>query len=380
VKFEQDADGVRAWVRTRDGAEYTIRAAYMVAADGGRSQVRGALGIGTSGRGHMRTIRSVLFRAPLEEYLAKGVMQWEIQQPDLEAFLTTYNDGRWVLMFTDDVERDDAQLRAGIVKAIGRSDVPFEIVTTGRWELGAVVADRFSAGRVFLAGDSAHCFPPTRGGYGANTGIHDANNLAWKLAAVLAGTSSPALLETYDAERRPVAWTRHQQIFARPDYKHASNGIAADEPIIDDAAMELGELYRSSVILGAGPDLPAAARPDEWAGQPGTRAPHVWVEHQEKRVSTLDLLSRGWVLFADDDGWAAAAASARSTLKIDVQCVLLGADVRPREVVREALGLGERGASLVRPDGTVAWRASRLPSAPVASLHDALKIAACARA
>jgi len=378
VRFEQDAGGVTAWLRTRDGAEYTVRAGYMIAADGGRSQVRETLGIGLQGRGHMKTVRSVLFRAPLEEYLARGIVQFEIEQPGLKAFLTTYNDGRWVLMFLDDVEREERDLRAAIVQAIGRADLEIEIITTGRWELGALVADRFSSGRVFLAGDAAHCFPPTRGGYGANTGIHDAHNLAWKLAAVLAGTSTPQLLDTYDAERRPVAWVRHQQIFARPDFRAESNGIAAGEPILDDAAMELGQIYRSSAVLGAGEDLPVAARPDEWAGQPGTRAPHLWVERGGKRISTLDLLGESWVLLAEDERWTAAAAKARASLGIDVRGVRIGVDVQSGDLpaLRGAFGIGEGGASLIRPDGHVAWRSVDLAGDPAAALAEALGTAA----
>ncbi|HEX4353802.1 MAG TPA: FAD-dependent oxidoreductase, partial [Polyangiales bacterium] len=123
VHFEQDADGVTTTLRERSGREYTLRTAYMIAADGARSPVREALSIARSGRGHIRTLRSVLFRAPLDRYLEKGVSQFEIDQPDFKAFLTTYNDGRWVLMFHDDVERDEASLRGAIVRAIGRSDV-----------------------------------------------------------------------------------------------------------------------------------------------------------------------------------------------------------------------------------------------------------------
>src|SRR5262249_48332962 len=158
---------------------------------------------GRDGRGHMRTLRSVLFRAPLEDYLQKGVSQFEIDQPDLKAFLTTYGDGRWVLMFSDDKERDEQTLRALVNQAIGRSGLQVELITTGRWELSALIADRFAENRVFLAGDAAHTLPPNRGGFGANTGIEDAHNLAWKLAAVLSGESTPRLLDTYDAERRP---------------------------------------------------------------------------------------------------------------------------------------------------------------------------------
>ena len=170
VSFQQDAFGVVAALRRRDGSEVTVKAADLVAADGHRSPVRAALGIGRSGRGHIQTLRSVLFRAPLDQYLESGLSQFNIAQPGFEAFLTTYRDGRWVLMFSDDEERDEAMLQLLIAKATGRPDLKAEILTTGRWELSAQIADTFSSGRVFLAGDAAHTLPPSRGGFGANTG------------------------------------------------------------------------------------------------------------------------------------------------------------------------------------------------------------------
>lgn len=374
VRFEQDADGVSALLRERGGREYTMRAAYLVAADGHRSPIRAALGIGRDGRGHMRTLRSVLFRAPLESYLQKGITQFEIDQPDLKAFLTTYGDGRWVLMFSDDQERDEATLRALVRQAIGEPALEVELITTGRWELSALIADRFAVDRVFLAGDAAHTLPPNRGGFGANTGIEDAHNLAWKLAAVLSGESTPRLLDTYDAERRPIAWLRHQQIFARSDYKADAKGTAADAPIIDDDAMEWGQLYSSAAVLGAGDGLPPAARPDAWAGQPGTRAPHLWVTHGGERKSTLDLFQRTWVLLAEDERWWTAAAKASERLGIAVECPRIGLDVKPSDpdAFRGAFGLKPGGASLIRPDGYVAWRSPELPADPLSVLTDAL--------
>jgi len=372
LRFEQDRNGVTAWVREKaSGREYTIRAAYMIAADGSKSQVRNALGIGRSGPGHLRTMRSVLFRAPLDQYLAKGISQFEIEQPQFKAFLTTYGDGRWVLMFMDDVERDEPTLRAAIERAIGRNDLPLEILTTGRWELSALITDRFADGRVFLAGDAAHTLPPTRGGFGANTGIHDAHNLAWKLAAVLAGTSSPELLDSYHSERHPVAWNRLEQTFARPDYAAYGAEIAAGVTILDDDAMELGELYRSSAVIGAGAELPAAARPDEWAGQPGTRAPHLWLARSGERLSTLDLLGRGWVLVTLDEQWANAAARVGEELKVEFGCVSLETDA-DRGAVGAAFGIGPRGASLVRPDGIIAWRTAEIAEDPRETLREVL--------
>ncbi len=182
--------------------------------------------------------------------------------------------------------------------AIGRTDLPVEIITTGKWDLSALVAERYSEGRVFLAGDAAHTLPPTRGGFGANTGIHDAHNLAWKLAAVLAGSSSPKLLETYSAEREPVAWTRLLQTFARPDYAREAQGIADGVAIIGDVALELGALHQSECILGTSTALPVAAHPHEWAGQPGTRAPYRTMEIDGRATSTLELFGHDWTRYS----------------------------------------------------------------------------------
>jgi putative polyketide hydroxylase len=320
VSFEQDAAGVVAVLRHRDGRESSLRAAYLVAADGHASPIREALGIRRTGHGELQVVRSVLFRAALDEYLESGVSQFELDQPGLKGMLTTYRDGRWLLMFSDDEERDEATLRKKVVQAVGKPDLEFELITTGRWVLSALIADRFSSGRVFIVGDAAHTLPPARGGYGANTGIEDSFNLAWKLASVLSGVSSPELLVTYDAERRPIAWLRHGQIFARRDYaKWATTDEKAVE-IIEDDAMELGQLYRSKSVLGAGDDLPPALRPEQWAGQPGSRAPHLWVSKDGVQLSTLDLLQRDWVLVTEDSRWCDGAAQA----EIQLACLQFG--------------------------------------------------------
>ncbi|SMD21315.1 2-polyprenyl-6-methoxyphenol hydroxylase [Lentzea albidocapillata] len=352
LEFTQDDEGVTAIVQG-DGEPYEIRADYLIAADGHRSPVRERLGIGRTGRGYMHTSRSVLFRAPLQEYLKDGIGQFVI---DGVGFLTTYGDGRWVLML-DDREYDEPELRQKIFQAIGRDDLDVEIITTGRWTISAAVADRFSQGRIFLAGDAAHTLPPSRGGFGANVGIEDAHNLAWKLAAVLNGESRPSLLDTYDAERRPVATLCHQQIFARND-GHNRDGEPDDAPLYDNNAMHFGVLYRSDAVLGAGPELPPAQLPEQWNGQPGTRAPHAWIEPGR---STLDLFQRGWVLVADHPQWEEAVA---------------GLAVRYERIEQlDLFGLSAKGASLIRPDGYVAWRSADLPDDPAAALATAFSSA-----
>ncbi|MFF5213267.1 FAD-dependent monooxygenase [Streptosporangium sp. NPDC000396] len=374
LSWHQDGEGVLAVLRTRDGVEHAVRSDYLIAADGNRSPIREALGVGRTGRGHLSTSRSVLFKAPLEEYLQEGVRQFEIDQPGLQAFLTTYGDGRWVLIFADDQERDQDTLRTMVFQAIGRTDLEIELVNTGRWELSALVADRFASGRVFLAGDAAHTLPPSRGGYGANTGIDDVHNLAWKLSSVLSGESTPQLLDTYDAERRPIAWLRHQQIFARADYRRHAGASTDDIPIIDDDAMEFGQLYRSAAVLTAGDELPPAARPEQWAGQPGTRAPHLWLSRDGERLSTLDLFQRGWVLLAENDHWAAAAEQAAEWTGVTVDCQRIGGRLQPHEPEEflRAFGLSQDGATLVRPDGYIAWRSRDLPAQPAETLTVAL--------
>lgn len=202
---------------------------------------------------------------------------------------------------------------------------------------------------MFLAGDAAHTLPPTRGGYGANTGIDDVHNLAWKLQLVLEGRASPALLETYSAERQPIGWLRHQQTFARPDYaKHATKVV--DVPLIEEQAMELGQLLRSEAVLGASEELPPAKRPDEWKDQPGVRAPHVWLDEAAKR-STIDAFGSNFCVASADASWAGVAESVSRKLKVPIEFVLSLSAC-------DAFGLSSTDASLVRPDGVVGWRAS----------------------
>jgi 2-polyprenyl-6-methoxyphenol hydroxylase-like FAD-dependent oxidoreductase len=374
--FAPDDDGVSVTLRPRAGADYRMRAQYVIAADGAASPIRDELGIGRSGQGLLSIQRSVLFRAPIDHYLEQGVVQFEIEQPSLTAFLTTYSDGRWVLMLSDDVDRDPDQQRAVVRQAVGLPDLPVELVTTGRWELAALIADEFRAGRVFLAGDAAHQLPPNRGGYGANTGIDDAHNLAWKLAAVLRGEAAPALLDTYDAERRPIAWLRHQQMFARADYRARLDAPAGDDiSVIDDIAMELGQLYRSSSVLGASDRLPPAQRPDQWAGQPGTRGPHLALRDANgKTASTLDLVGRSWVLLSHDGGWKRATTAAEDQCGLEVAFVHIdAAEVLGPLVFQTAYGVADNGASLVRPDGYIAARWTTMPPDPVAELTEVLR-------
>jgi 2-polyprenyl-6-methoxyphenol hydroxylase-like FAD-dependent oxidoreductase len=357
---EQNATGVLAQVRDRaSGRRYDVSADYLIAADGANSPIREKLGITRSGVGHLGTLRSVLFHCPgADAFLQRGAQQFAIEQDGFRAFLTTYGDSRWVLMLDGDQERGVPELEAAIRRALG-ADLAFEIITTGRWDMAGRIADRYRHGRIFLCGDAAHQLPPSRGGFGANTGIDDGWNLAWKLQRVLDGESAPALLDTYHDERRPIAWLRHQQIFSRPDYAARAGARFTPDALLSNDAMEFGQLVRSAAVAGAPPELPAAATPQQWAGQPGTRAPHVWLEHAGRRMSSLDLFGKDYVLLSANAGWLAAARDLR-LLPVGV-----GDDVvfPLSQPFRQVFGVPPDGAAMVRPDGIIGWRSLAAPDA-----------------
>jgi hypothetical protein len=257
---------------------------------------------------------------------------------------------------------NEAAQRNIIRKASGREDLhddDIEIFTNGRWDIGGHVADQFSSGRIFLAGDAAHALPPNRGGYGAYTGIADAQNIAWKLAAVVHGESTPELLETYDEERRPIADAPHDQIFAREDYrKYAENRNwpGKDVEIQDDLGMELGHYYRSKIIID-GPDGSAIVKkPDERNGQPGTRAPHVALCSKNLDISSLDYFGRSWVVITKNKACPGRIRS--KDFWGGNGLFRLGDDASEKNEgdFDRLFGSQDGGASLIRPDGFIAWR------------------------
>ncbi|KAJ5753559.1 uncharacterized protein N7511_007712 [Penicillium nucicola] len=362
LKVDQDENGVTVTVQDSQGKTHQIQGSYLIAADGNRSTIREQLQISRQGRGFMQNLRSVLFHAPLEQF-TKGIVQFEIEQPTLKALLVSYNDGRWALMFRDDIERDGTALLAAIYQAVGDSSVPVDIITTGKWELTALVAETFQSGRVFLAGDAAHTLPPNRGGYGANTGIHDVHNLAWKLAAVLNGRSSPKLLDTYDAERRPVALLRHDQIFVRADYKvHLDTKTATGEKI-DDDAMEFGQIYSSEGFIGVDTGIPRARKPDEWAGQPGTHLPHFLIKSNEERVPILHVVPRkSWTLISASAEWETVLSSVNGMSRNTIRSVRVDDQL---EEFQQTFSISETGAALIRPDGYITWKVEEIPVNPI---------------
>lgn len=358
IDFEMTEHGVLAQVVDHVGKRaYQIGADYLIAADGASSPVREQLGMTRSGVGALGVMRSVLFHCPeADALLQRGAQQFAIEQEDFRGFLTTYGDSRWLLMLDGDQERSEDELRVAISRALGTL-MEFDIITTGRWELAGRIADTYRQGRIFLAGDAAHQLPPTRGGFGANTGIDDVWNLAWKLKRVINGASAPALLDTYQDERRPIGWLRHQQTFSRPDYAARAGLAFQPVPLFADDALEFGQLVRSLAVAGAGPELPAAATPQEWAGQPGTRAPHVWIERAGKRISSIDLFGKEYVLMSANARWLSVAND------LGLVFVGVGSDVRfpASQPFSEVFGISLDGAAVVRPDGIIGWRSQAAP-------------------
>src|SRR5262245_26405038 len=266
VGVEQDADGVTVTVQDVDSrAQKRLRAKYLIGADGAHSKVRELLSIPFDGRGVFSNSITIYFRADVtKQLLGKPLSVIYINNPTLGGFfrmeknctrgflvVNTVGDPKVDPRAAADAAGDISEKRLiEFVRAgVGIPDLPVEIEGIARWRATSDVARQFQVGRVFLAGDAAHLMPPN-GGFGGNTGIHDAHNLAWKLALVLKGAGSPRLLDTYEPERKPASKFTVEQAYTRYVTRTAPYLGANDfEPQAHDFNIELGYLYRSPAIL-----------------------------------------------------------------------------------------------------------------------------------
>ncbi len=313
--LEQDADGVTATI-AQHGRQETIRARYLVGCDGARSDVRHALGIKMSGRGVLGEVWGTWLRAPTlwaERAIRPGVMYWT-HAPGCASVVYSINarDEWWMnTYFRADEEFAPIDPAARFRAAVGR-DVPVEILSSQTYKAFQLVAERFGAGRVMMAGDAVHLFVPP-GGLGMNTGIQDAFNLGWKLAAALDGWAGPRLLASYEAERRPVAVRNTNR--AGDSYLNAREAFMVD-PRIDEDGPE-GEAVRAEwapkvraaghhqhSIAGAQLDpayvgSPVCAAEDETEAErdrlrytpsagPGHRTPHAWLADGRSMLDLAD--------------------------------------------------------------------------------------------
>jgi len=267
------------------------------------------------------------------------------------------------------------------------------LINIAFWTRTAQVAERFQVGRVFLAGDAAHRFPPT-GGFGANTGIQDVHNLAWKLAAVLHGWSKPSLLRTYDEERRPIAqantefsvtngsrWAATQQAIISGDRAAVAKALKEQVKHLDSVGQDLGFSYASGAIIG---DDTHASTVDSQIyvpnARPGARAPHIWLRQIApgcRVISTLDLFEREFILLTGpkDGEWWPAARQVSGELGIPLSTFAIGCGgdfESENDDWGHLYGLDAGGAVLVRPDGHVAWRSRRQPVDLVSAIRSAL--------
>ncbi|MGW3497645.1 FAD-dependent oxidoreductase [Streptomyces sp. NPDC001020] len=375
LSFTQDDDGVQAVVQSRESGEtYTVRSDYLLAADGPRSPVRQRLGIEHSGPGDLFHNISVTFRSKLLREVAgdqRFIVCYVTDPAGEGVLLPVDNEEQWVFHVPWFPERGqtmeyftDNRCIEHIRAAVGVRDLDVEITGRAPWHAADRVANSYRAGRVFLIGDSAHEMPPT-GAFGSNTGIQDAHNLAWKIAAVLRGWADPKLLDSYEAERRPVAQaTSARATLQAAREQHPGYSVRTESTDSSDLmATALGYRYVSEAVVGASVDEPIIPDQLNLRADPGTRSPHMWVSHNGETVSTIDLYERSFVLLCGSPEWRHAARAVGAQLDVPLDSYLIGEgagydlDTGDGPDWSSLHGTTPEGAVLVRPDGFVAWRA-----------------------
>ncbi|MFI8632359.1 FAD-dependent monooxygenase [Microbacterium sp. NPDC077663] len=391
VSFVDRGDRVIATLRSvEDGTEFTVEADYLVGTDGGESTARQALGIPMLGEGTLTYTTNAIFRRAGLEKLH--------DTPPAYRYIFIGAEGTWATLVAingrdewrfsligDTIQRaaTEEEMREAIVRAVGR-DFDFEILSILPWERRQLVAERYRAGRVFIAGDAAHLTSPT-GGFGMNTGVLDAVNLSWKLAAVVQGWGGETLLDSYEIEQRPVAVRNVGEASENLRRMLAPRLIETDPALFDEAdtspavasareefgaayteamsrewhtiGIHLGYLYEGSPVIVADGSPAPELSPSRYAqtSRPGSRAPHVWLDDKKTR-STIDEFGLDFVLLSFADGTGAEAlAAAAAAAGVPLRVVELR-DPRVAEVY-------ELPAVLVRPDGQVAWRGERVDDA-----------------
>lgn len=356
-----------------------FRTQYLIAADGAHSPVRNLLGIEQTGERDIYDSVNIHSRVDLRPWTEdRPASLYYVDQPDLRGtFLTINGTDRWgflihslsVYGFTEE-NMPPSRCVEMIRRAVGVPDLPVEILGISFWKCSAMVSDKFRSGRVFLVGDAAHETTPS-GGFGLNLGVQDAQNLAWKLAAVLRGDAGASLLATYEVERQPVArevvnaTLLNMRSLGRTE-KQAEAKLPRSQ-YLNEQGLIFGMQYKSTAVVPDGsapPDVADHVTQYVPSAFPGSRAPHAWLKQGDERVSTIDLFGRGFVMLIGPDGGAWRDAIP-STDRSSIAVYQIGESLADEDGQWAHLyGLGRSGAVLVRPDGYVAFRAAALPSDP----------------
>ncbi len=368
----------------------SVDAGYLAGCDGGRSTVRRQLGIGYEGTSSLASFVSVYFHAP-EMIDRHGFGHGNIFFPlhrDHRGFMLTWDDDKtytYHLILDEGQDWTDIDPIAAITSLVG-SEFDIRVHSVQPWDAHALVANDYSAGRCFLVGDAAHLFSPT-GGFGMNTGVSDAIDLAWKLQGALQGWAGSELLASYDVERRPVGYRNTQEaadcfdhLFRvmqngdeidgdGPESDRLRSDLKADikeqEKLIASSGTLLGYRYEGSpIVVGDGsPEPPDDARKYLPIARPGHRAPHVWLDAGD---ALFDRLGQDFTLLqiGSDPPDVSAIVDAADAVGLPVEVLHLD-----EAIVREVY---EARLVLIRPDLMIAWRSDELPEDP-STLIDAVR-------
>jgi len=367
IELEQDEHEARARVRDlRTGVTRFVRADYVIACDGVAGRTRERAGVGRHGPGILQHWMNIIFDTDLQPSL-RGKRITSCFVTDINASIVPRAD-HWLLALQYSPEQgekpedfDQARTEDLVRRAAGRTDVRARLIDARPWEVSAFIADRFKRGRVFLLGDAAHSMPPT-GGFGGNTGIHDAHNLAWKIAWVARGNAGAALLDTYDTERRAIAEATLAQSLARLAawFRDLGDRLPPAAKIRDDMDVIFGQRYPDGAFVSDSGSRIADVFEDARhpTASAGTRAPHIRVGDGCRTGPIHDFTGSGLLLLtaARGDDWVAAARESEQKRGIRLHTIRVEPDEEATMRPEKAYGLENDGAVLIRPDGVIAWR------------------------